>query len=256
MSLISRINPMWYPDIWELRIRRRLQLLGLRRVRQTVIELNSVAELSKLFGWTARPTLDDPEIHQFDSVRDVNERRLRDAEVLATVVANVQPAAALDIGTSTGHSAAMIAINAPNGTVYTINIPPEAADKGEGGNFITHSLDRQVIGSYYRERGLRNIVQIYADTAKWDPRTVPPLDLALIDGCHDTNYVVNDTRKALSRLRRGGFVLWHDFSPDHAERYDWIHAVCLGVERLLRSGLVRGEIYHVRDSWFGVYRAP
>ena len=232
---------------------RRLMGMEFPRLESAIVELNNGDELRKVFRWNLEPVLDDPSIHDFEFVLDVNQRRIRDAESLAAVVRNTKPAVCLDIGTSTGHSAALMSINAPDSKVFTLNIPPEEIASGEGGELTTIALERDKIGSYYRERNLGNITQIYANTARWTP-DIGTIDVAFVDGCHDTEFVYNDTRKVLQHMRPGGFVLWHDFNLDLVRRHDWIHAVCRGVEKLLASGLVCGPVYHIRDSWVGIYQ--
>ena len=103
------------------------------------------------------------------------------------------------------------------------------------------------------ERGVQNITQILANTAHWEPN-IGTLDVAFIDGCHDADFVYNDTRKILKSMKTGSFVMWHDFNPATIYNYRWHLTVAQGVERLLRDGLVRGRIFHVRDAWVGVYR--
>jgi len=222
-------------------------------LRSALIELNDVKELQKVFGWNGEPVLDNPVIHQFDYVEDVNRRRIRDAECLGTVVCNVNPLVCLDIGTSTGHSAALMAVNAPTATVFTINIPPEQIRSGEGGVLTTVALEREQIGSYYRGRKLGNIVQIYENTARWEP-SIGSIDVAWVDGCHDTEFVYNDSRKVLTQMKPGSFILWHDFNLDLVEKYHWIRSVCRGVERLFADGSLSGRMFHVRDSWVGIFR--
>lgn len=171
------------------------RLLGMEKfvhLQHAVIELNDVGELRKVFGWQLEPILDDPTIYDFEYIEDVNQRRIRDAECLGTVVRNTNPAICLDIGTGVGHSAALMAVNAPQAQVYTVNIPPEEALSGEGGKLITEALERKKIGSYYRERKLTNITQILANTAHWEPE-IGTTDVAFVDGCHDTEFVYNDT---------------------------------------------------------------
>jgi len=222
-------------------------------LQHAVIKLNDVGELRKVFGWQLEPILDDPTIHDFDYIEDVNQRCIRDAECLGTVVRNVNPAVCLDIGTGCGHSAALMAVNAPQTQVHTVNIPPEEALSGEGGKLITDALQRKKIGSYYRDRNLANITQILANTAKWEP-DIGTINVAFIDGCHDTEFVYNDTRKILKHVKPGSFVLWHDFNLELVYKYQWIRSVCLGVEKLFLDGLLSGRVFHVRDSWVGVYR--
>src|SRR5258705_6734046 len=107
--------------------------LDLSHLEKNVIELNDVSELRKVFGWQSEPVLNDPAIYEFDYVEDVNQRRVRDAECLATVVRNVRPAVCVDLGTSTGHSAACMAGNAPDARIFTVNIPSEDIRDRKGG---------------------------------------------------------------------------------------------------------------------------
>jgi predicted O-methyltransferase YrrM len=233
-------------------MRRFLELDKFAHLQRAVIELNDVKELKKLFGWQLEPILDDPTIYDFGYIEDVNQRRIRDAECLGTVIRNANPVICLDIGTSTGHSAALMAVNAPQAQVYTINIPPEEILAGAGGKLTTIALEREKIGSYYRERNLTNIIQILANTAQWEP-DIGTIDVAFVDGCHDTEFVFNDTRKILQHIKPGSFIVWHDFNLELVDKYPWIRSVCLGVERLFVAGLVRGRVLHVRDSWIGIY---
>jgi predicted O-methyltransferase YrrM len=235
------------------RIRELLRYDRFRNLERSVVDLNNTAELKKIFGWNLDPLLDDKSIFQVEHPEDANERRIRDAESLGVVVRNTNPAVCLDIGTSTGHSAALMAVNAPQSRVYTVNIPPEDLDAGKGGKNTTVRLSRQEIGAYYRERGLTNIEQILANTATWQPE-IGPIDVAFIDGCHDVDFVFNDSRKVLEHVKPGGFVLWHDFNPEMTRRHTWIREVCLAVERLYAYSLLTGNVFHVRDSWTGIYR--
>lgn len=227
----------------------------LNRLERQVIELDSVEELMKVFRWQHKPLLDRPDIHDFEYVEDANQRRVRDAQSLGAVMRNAQPSVALEIGTSKGMGTVLMAVNAPGATIYTINIPPDEVLDGSGGRLTTNALGVEEIGRAYRERGLENVVQILANTATWQP-DIGPIDVAFIDGCHDTEFVVGDTLKILPHMRPGGFILWHDFSPDLAKTFQWIGAVTKGVEHLCRLGALPGRIFHVRGSWVGVYRVP
>jgi len=148
-----------------------------------------------------------------------------------------------------------MAVNAPQAQVFTVNITLEEIHSGKGGVLTTVALETDQIGSYYRQRQLTNIVQVLSNTAEWEPE-ISTIDVAFVDGCHDSDFVYNDTRKILRHAKPGSFVLWHDFNLDLVPKYHWIHSVCLGVEMLFVAGWLRGRIFHVRDSWIGVYRVP
>lgn len=123
-------------------------------LQKATIELNNVQELKKLFAWDDDALLDDQTIYDFGAIENLNERRIRDAESVGTVCKNVGKGTFLEIGTSTGHGTALMAKNAPDAQVHTINIPPEEANKGEGGKYITHALQNEEIGRYYRSLNL------------------------------------------------------------------------------------------------------
>lgn len=222
-------------------------------LNQSVLEVNNLVELKKNFQWNLDPIVDIPIFHEFQYSEDLNERRLRDAESMGVVARNISPGVCVDIGTALGHSAALFAINAPSSTVYTVNILPEEIESGAGGVLTTGAFTQEQIGSYYRQCSLKNIKQIFANTATWEP-DFGTINLAFIDGSHDTDFVYNDTLKMLKQTAPGSFILWHDFNPDQILKYHWIRSVCLGVEKLLREGHIHGRIYHLRDSWVGIYK--
>jgi len=224
----------------------------LKYIETRVIGLNNFNELKKIFKWVEDPLLERPDIYDFEYIEDANERRIRDAESIATVIRNTNPNTVLEIGTSNGMGTILIAANAPLAQIFTINIPPEEILSGEGGVLTTVAIEKEKIGIEYKKRDLPNITQIFANTATWQP-DIGTIDIAFIDGCHDTEFVYNDTKKILPFMKKGGFVLWHDFNPELVKKYDWINSVCLGVEKLYADGLIRGRIMHIKDSWVGIY---
>lgn len=224
-------------------------LSPLAHVRGNTLEVRDYAALKKAFGWSNDPVLDAPHLYEFDYLPDLNDRRVRDMEALLGVCCNMPAKTIVEIGTASGETTALIAKHAPEATVHTVNIPPE--EIAEGGKFVTSGFDREIIGRAYRARGCTNVRQIFANTAHWQP-DLGPIDIAFIDGCHDTDFVFNDSRKVLEHMKPGSFILWHDFHPGLVEQYDWIRAVCLGVDRLYEAGLLKGRILHLRDSWVGI----
>lgn len=209
----------------------------------------SVEDLARFFGWDRNVVFFDEHTDERPLVVDINNRRRIDAEILSIIARNTRPEVCLEIGTSTGVSTARIALNSPQATVYTVNIPPE--DYRKGGAFTTHRLNKEKIGQFYRNMKLTNISQIFANTMTWNP-DIPPVDLAFIDGSHDTEFVYNDTRKILKYLNAGGWMLWHDFNPDLYRRFEWIRSVMTAIELLYRENKLKGNIYHVKDSWIAM----
>ncbi|WP_110954072.1 class I SAM-dependent methyltransferase [Anaerosinus massiliensis] len=222
-------------------------------LQKNVIECNSFGEIKRVFKWEEDPVLDRPDIYDFDYIEDINERRIRDAEALAVVMKNVKPKIALEIGTANGMGTVLMAANAPETNIFTINIPPEEILSGAGGNLTTIALEKEKIGIEYKKQNLKNITQIYSNTATWEPN-VGNIDVAFIDGCHDTKFVYNDTIKVLRNMKPGGFILWHDFNLELKDKFGWINEVCLAIEKLYKDGYLKGRILHLKDSWIGIYK--
>ena len=87
-----------------------------------VISLNTYNEINNLFKWTLNPIINDQNILDYQYIEDVNQRRLRDAESICSVARNIMPKTCLEIGTGTGHITSLIAINAPDSLIYTVNL--------------------------------------------------------------------------------------------------------------------------------------
>lgn len=235
------------------RLHHRLRPTRLRHLERRVLEVRDLACLKQAFAWDADPVLEGAHLHAYAYPEDLNQRRLRDAEALGAACRNARARVLVEIGTGEGFATALMARNAPDGVVHTVNIPPE--EIAAGGRLVTGAPERAAIGSHYRACGLANIVQVLANTLTWEP-DVGTIDVAFIDGCHDADFVFNDTRKLLARCRSGSLVLWHDFAPGLRRTYDWIDEVCRGVDRLYAARLLDAPVYHLRDSWVGLYRVP
>jgi predicted O-methyltransferase YrrM len=247
-NLAALLNPT------KFRIKKALGL-EFSMLERSVIEVENTRELRKLFGWKNEALIDDPKLNDFDYPEGLNLRRLHDAEAVASVMANLSGANALEISTAEGHMAVLMAQNAPKSTIFTLNISSEDLELGEAGSLTTEALSRDRIAAYYRELDCENIEQIYATSAEW-PRDIGPIGAAFIDGCHDAEFVYDQTVKALSIAEPGSLIMWHDFSFPLVRSYHWIYEVCVAIEELYRTKMLRGPIYHLRDSWVGLYRVP
>lgn len=163
-----------------------------------------------------------------------------DAPILQYLFRQLQPRRHLEFGTWIGLGTTRV-LESCDAEVWTLNLPegernaegkwlyaqPVARDATlppEARHYTNASGERFVItdgpgyiGKCYRERGLAHRVhQILCDSRAWDTRDYPAdfFDTALIDGGHTAEVVANDTDKALSLVRPGGAILWHDFCPD------------------------------------------
>jgi len=216
-----------------------------------VLEVKRLEHLMTALHWNKSPILDEfPHLHEFQHLTDLNARRLRDAEVLAAACQNEGSQNVLEIGTSTGQTTALMSRNAPEATIHTVNIPPEQI--ADGGKLVTYAPSHQQIGHVYRQMGCTNVHQILANTAIWEPDM--EIDVAFIDGCHDADFVFNDTIKVLRHCHPGSIVMWHDFAPPLISACEWIEQVCCGVAKLYKYNQITAPILHLEDSWIGLYR--
>lgn len=122
----------------------------------------------------------------------------------------------LEIGTFDGRTALNLAANAPvDGMVTTVDLPPDWS-RGLAIDVPHHAINASGIAPSalkYRDTPFASKVsQVYGDSAALDWTTLGgPFDLVFVDGCHSYDYVVSDTAKALTCVRPGGLVIWHDY---------------------------------------------
>jgi predicted O-methyltransferase YrrM len=217
-----------------------------KNIHANIAVFNTIQDFARYMKWEKEAILIEEHIDERGLLVDINNRRRIDAEIISLVCRNANPKNCLEIGTSLGIGTARMALNAPQAQIYTVNIPPE--EYASGGTLKTHNLERDEIGSFYREKNLKNIRQIFANTAAWEP-VLPPIDVAFIDGSHDTEFVYNDTCKVLKTMSNAAFLMWHDFNPELERRFNWIRSVMAGIEHLYEDGVLKGDIYHIRNSW-------
>lgn len=163
-----------------------------------------------------------------------------DSVCLSLIYKRLSPIRHLEIGTWRGFGAKLVLENS-NATVWTVN-PWEGEKRPDGSpsysepgtkvvfrkrwinilkrrsfENVTVQTDSDLqIGRLYREAGLGGRVnQIYATSKEWDTSNIPKpfFDSVLIDGSHEPDMVVHDTKKTLPLLRSGGLMIWHDYCP-------------------------------------------
>ncbi len=188
-----------------------------------------------------------------------------DAPIFKFLYQAHQPGRHLEFGTWQGWGASLC-LESCAATVWTMNLPdgekrpdgtwaygeritdtsnfPQrivAANYGEDelGAINYHRTDAGgYIGRFYREKGLgHRVCQIYCDSRDWDTSNYQAdfFDSVLIDGGHQPEVVINDTRKALQVLRPGGLIIWHDFCPlpEIRSQFGSAKGVTAGIEQIL-----------------------
>jgi hypothetical protein len=181
-----------------------------------------------------------PPHHQGTSKHD-------DFTPLIRIAQGLSPHTVVELGTAYGNTVANICKSCPTAHVYTVNAP--AAD--QSGNIVTFSLTREEIGRSYRRHGYQDrVTQIFENTLDLDLSqhlSGAQVDLAIIDACHDTTYVLNDFHKVRPFMRPGGIVLFHDTHPSMEDHLEGSYVACM---LLRKAGF---EIRQIEGCWWGIW---
>lgn len=171
-----------------------------------------------------------------------------DAAPLLTLVREVNPRIVLELGTGYGATVANICAIS-DAQVYTVNALPQQIT----GRLTTYVLPKEEIGRVYRKHGFsERVVQIYQNTKEWDPTNhlaLQSIDLAIIDACHDADFVVNDFLRILPVLHERSIVLLHDVHPSMQAHLRDGYIACMYLRKL---GF---DINHLEGTWWGIWRA-
>ena len=171
-----------------------------------------------------------------------------DIRPLLTIAAGLQSRVIVELGTAYGNSTANLCKVCPDATIYTVNAPAEE----QSGELVTFELTREQVGRVYRKAGYGDrVVQIFKNTLELDLSEYlpqPMVDLAIIDACHDTDFVINDFHKVKSFIKPGGVVVFHDTHPSLWRHTFGSYIACM---KLRQQGF---DIRHLRSTWWGVWK--
>jgi len=168
-----------------------------------------------------------------------------------------QPRIMLELGTAHGNLVANICRQCSSTHVYTVNALPEE----QTGEIITYKrLGPDQIGRVYRQYGYANrVTQIFQNTLKLDLSPYlsgPIVDLAVIDACHDVDYVINDFFKIKPFISPQGLVLLHDTDSkldDHLqdpENKGHLTSSYLACMMLRQRGY---DVRQLANTWWGIW---
>ena len=161
-----------------------------------------------------------------------------------------------EFGTCTGKTTYLLALNAPeDARVTTLTLAPAqmaayASESGDDRRDRHAALKESVYESfYYTGTAVEpRIVQLFGDSKAFDESAfASSCDLIFIDGSHAASYVQSDTAKALSMLRPGGVVLWHDYRGPWRAR---------GVFKTLNALLTSLPVRHIAGTSLVYFRKP
>jgi hypothetical protein len=202
----------------------------------------SISSLAGNQGAAAQAILDDICLPPF-----VETKRCHDFEALMRLVAARCPKLVLELGTAYGNTVANICQSCPETRVVTVNALAEQMS----GEVTTYALSKNEIGRVYRRYGFSDrVVQVWANTMQLDLAPYlahASVDLAIVDACHDCEFVINDFLKVAPYIRPGGMVLLHDTHPSLSLHLWGSYRACM---MLRRRGF---DIRHIKDTWWGVW---
>ncbi len=137
-------------------------------------------------------------------------------KAICQLVLKYEPKRIFEIGTFQGRTTLNMALNAPEAQIYTLDLPSSQFEstklriaKGE-----ESYIQKEVSGErFHNHPAEKNIQQLFGDSASFDfTPYYGTIDLTFIDGSHAYEYVKNDTEAALKLTRKGGVILWHDYT--------------------------------------------
>lgn len=218
--------------------------------------------------WFASPEPQLPAVHA-DEVAplDVAPRLLeprradgnvsfQETYVLNCLVGVVDPRFLFEIGTFDGRTLLNLVANSPRlQRAYSLDLPREALDHTA---LPIHRHDRSYVAKprsgerLYRPEyaALRERVELLSgDSATFDYTPyLGRMDFVFVDGSHEYEYVLSDSRRALTLVNpAGGLVVWHDYGQ-------W-HGVTRGLDELRRTEPAFAGLRHVVDTSLAVLRA-
>jgi predicted O-methyltransferase YrrM len=148
---------------------------------------------------------------------------------LALITAAVGPKVIFEMGTYRGRTALNFALNSPSDCrIFTLDLPKDDRSAMIGrvneadGAIIEHSET----GIDYQGRDVSHkIEQLFGDSTRFDYKPFfGQVDIVFIDGGHDYDIALSDTRNALAMTRAGGVIIWDEFA-NYGDYHDVMRAV-------------------------------
>lgn len=120
-----------------------------------------------------------------------------------------------EFGTYLGQTSYLLAKNFPSLRIHTLDLPASDVDRtsipisaGE-----RRYVEKPVVGAKFLDTPEQSrITQLTGDSATFDYSPFErSMDCVFVDGCHDYDYVKNDTLHARRLVKEKGMILWHDY---------------------------------------------
>ncbi len=122
-----------------------------------------------------------------------------------------------EFGTYLGRTTYHLALAPGIEQVFTLDLRPAGEYPGDLkiGRAVRAVHDRGLQGHFYQGTdAAQRVVQLHGDSRTFDYGPYAGrMDFVFVDGGHTYDLVANDTQRALTLIRPGGVIVWHDFAP-------------------------------------------
>jgi glycosyltransferase involved in cell wall biosynthesis len=135
-----------------------------------------------------------------------------DTRAVLTLLVHARPRRVLEVGTALGHMTANLTEwTADDAHVFSMGIVRGMASRGapEQGYEVPSRADFGRMADHFGKA--HKAYFITADSLHYDFGRLAPLDFVFLDGGHDLQHALSDTRRAYDALAPGGWLVWHDF---------------------------------------------
>jgi hypothetical protein len=131
---------------------------------------------------------------------------------IVSVARALEVRTAFEIGTFNGRTALALAMNLPEATIHTLDLPEEVAPGLPVAGHDFFLLHQPVARVYEGRRESRQIVQLLGDSARFDFTPYEKrCQLVYVDGAHSFEYVANDTEVAFRLVDDCAAIIWDDY---------------------------------------------
>jgi hypothetical protein len=146
--------------------------------------------------------------------------RISELGILAAFAADCRNGSNLfEIGTFDGRTTLNLALNSPpRCTIYTLDLPPDLGTLFPLAEGERHMVTKPKPGARYERHRKTNpaaigkIHQLLGDSATLDYSPFKDsCSLVFVDGSHQYETVMSDSRAAMGMAHAGGVVVWHDY---------------------------------------------
>ncbi len=167
--------------------------------------------------------------------------------IIASLVRKINSKLSFEIGTFDGRTTLNMALNqAPSTEVVTLDLPSSDLEQVAKplDEFDKKYILKNASGSRFAKReSPARIIQLYGDSAKFDFSNYKnKVDFMFIDGSHSYDFTINDSHIALSLVRPGGIVIWHDYDTPY-----W-HGVTLALNHLYTQESEFKTLKHIKET--------